>query len=249
MDPARTVLVASDAHLGSTSPEQSGAFLTWLAQASDATDHIVLNGDVFDFWFEYAWGTTRGHEVALAELRVIVDGGTRVTIMGGNHDWWGGRYLREEVGVEFLQDPIVTDLAGHRTWLGHGDGLGRGDLGYRVMRPVLRGRFTRWAFGSLPPAVGDRIARGVSKTEERWRPPGPAEEASAARLRGWALDHLERSRDIDLILLGHCHIPSVDEPEPGRWYINSGDWVYHRSYVVLEEGREPRLEHWDGAIR
>ena len=45
--------------------------------------------------------------------------------MGGNHDWWGGRYLREEIGIE-LDHPVTRDLAGHCTYK-DGDGLGTGD--------------------------------------------------------------------------------------------------------------------------
>lgn len=247
--PAETVLVASDVHLGSIPGEQESAFLTWLEQAREAAGRIVLNGDLFDFWFEYFWGHTAGHGRALDLLRSIVDDGVPITLMGGNHDWWGGRFLREEIGLEFLQDPVVRDFAGFTTLLAHGDGLGNGDLGYRLMRVVLRGRLTRLAFGSLPPAVGDRVARGISQTEERWDGQDPHGPRRAAELRTWARDALEEDEELDLVLLGHTHLPELIEPTPGRWYVNSGDWVYHRTYVVLREGEPPRLEEWNGSIR
>jgi len=250
MDPSRTVLIASDAHLGSTSPEQEAAFFTWLDQGADAASWIILNGDVFDFWFEYRWGTTRGHDERLRRLRAVVDQGVRVTLMGGNHDWWGGPWLREHVGVEFLQEPLVADLGGRRCYVTHGDGLGSGDTIYRwVVRPMLHSAVTRFAFGMLPPAIGDRIAGGVSETDHRWGPPGEGERRAAGRLVGWATRFLEGRPDIECVLAGHCHVPSLEEHQPGQWYINSGDWVHHRSYVVLEEGHTPRLEHWDGTIR
>jgi UDP-2,3-diacylglucosamine hydrolase len=248
-DPAKTVLVASDVHLGSISTEQQEAFLTWLNQARDAASQIILNGDLFDFWFEYVWGHTAGHDDGLKLLKSIVDDGVRVMLMGGNHDWWGGRYLRDEIGVEYLQEPVVRDLAGLNTFVAHGDGLGRGDLAYRLLKLFLHGRVTRWAFAGLPPAVGDLIARGVSETEDRWTEPGSVELDRAASLREWAVAQMKARSELDLVLLGHTHVPELVSIAEGRWYINSGDWVYHRSYVVLREGQQPRLEEWDGSIK
>lgn len=247
-DPTQTVLVASDVHLGTITDEQENAFATWLDQAAEVASWIVLNGDIFDFWFEYRWGTSRGYDSTLTQLRRIVDSGMRVTLMGGNHDWWGGTYLRDEVGVEFLQDPITTDMAGFRTFLAHGDGLGRGDLSYRALRLILRGRLTRFAFGMLPRRLGDRIGAGISKTEERWTPSGPAELEKAKALRKWALAEMSRRSELDLVLLGHAHVPACERVGENRWYVNSGDWVYHRSYVILRDGDDPRLVQWETAI-
>lgn len=170
---AKPVLVASDAHLGGVPPEQQRAFLGWLEWAGDAASHVVLNGDVFDFWFEYRTGTTHGHDVVLDRLARIVAAGVPVTLVGGNHDWWAGAYLRDEIGLDLVHEPSVRQLAGRRTFLAHGDGLGRGDLGYHLLRAVLRGRLTRGAFALLPPAVGDRIARSVSRTGRKWDEWGP----------------------------------------------------------------------------
>jgi UDP-2,3-diacylglucosamine hydrolase len=240
-------LVASDAHLGGSSAEQERAFLAWLDYAAGRASHIVLNGDLFDFWFEYRTGTTRGYDAILASLRRIVDGGVPVTLMGGNHDWWGGAYLREQVGVEFLQEPVVRDLAGHRTLLAHGDGLGRGDLGYRLLKGVLRSGLTRRAFGALPPALGDRIARSVSRTGHQWDVYTEGHLARSAALEAWAMERLRVQPELDLIVLGHTHVPLLKEASPGRWYANTGDWVKHRSYLTLVPGQAPVLSEWGGA--
>jgi len=245
MTTQKPVYIASDVHFGSAPPGREEAFLAWLERSAGAASLIVLNGDLFDFWFEYRTGTSRGYDRVLDCLRAVVAGGVGVTLMGGNHDWWGGRYLREEVGVEFLQNPVVRDYAGLRTFLAHGDGLGKGDLGYHALRFLLRGRLTRFAFWLLTPSVGDGIAARVTRTEDHWGEPTAYDRARAAAQEDWAVARLLAEPDLDLVVLGHTHIPVLRPVGPGRWYLNAGDWVRHSSYAVLEEGRPPRLLTWE----
>jgi UDP-2,3-diacylglucosamine hydrolase len=246
MPAARPVLVASDAHLGGAPPDQERAFLAWLERAGAAASWIILNGDLFDFWFEYRAGPTRGHDKVLIALRRIVDAGVPVTLMGGNHDWWGGDYLRSEIGVEFLQDPVVRTIAGRRALLAHGDGLGRGDLGYRILRGILRGRATRTAFGALPPAFGDALAKGISRTGRKWDEWGEHQENRSRWLARWAEERLHAEPELELVLLGHSHRPLLRRVRPDGWYVNTGDWVRHRSYARLEPGADPVLREWEG---
>lgn len=244
--PEKPVYLASDVHLGAAPHEREEAFLAWLAHTPGVASRVVLNGDLFDFWFEYRWGVPRGHDRVLSHLREVVDAGVPVTLMGGNHDWWGGRFLREEVGVEFLQDPVVRTYAGLTTFLAHGDGLGRGDLGYRALRLLLRGRATRFAFGLLGPGLGGWVAGGVSRTEHRRGGATPDDRARAEVLAAWARGKLERCPELDLVVLGHTHVPQLTEVAPGRWYLNAGDWVVHATYAVLSEGAPPELLTWAG---
>lgn len=239
--PKRPVFLASDVHLGAAPPEHEASFMDWLAATPDRASSVILNGDLFDFWFEYVWGTTSGHDRVLQVLKDVVSSGTPVTLLGGNHDWWGGRFLREEIGVEFLQDPVVRDVAGYRTFVGHGDGLGPGDRSYHLLKWMIRSPLTRIPFALLPPRVGDGIARRVSSTTERWVAPTEQDRLSARILSNWAAAKLEADRDLDLVILGHTHAPEVREVGDGRWYVNLGDWVHHRTYVVIEEGAPPRL--------
>jgi len=240
----KPVLLASDVHHGAAPPAHERAFLEWLEYAAVEASAIIVNGDLFDFWFEYRGGITRGHEAVIGRLREVVDSGVPVTLVGGNHDWWGGRFLTDEIGVEFLHDPVTRPIAGHNAFLAHGDGLGSGDLGYLALKVILRSPVTRFAFGMLPVAVGDRVAGGVSRTETRWDQWGDAQQARSDALEAWALQRLQSHPELDLVLLGHTHLPMVREAAPGKWYVNSGDWVFHQTYVTLREGEPPRLDDW-----
>lgn len=240
------VLIASDVHLGAISPEREAAFLAWLEYAGEEAGALVINGDLFDFWFEYRHAIPRGYTRVLGALAALVDAGLPVHLTGGNHDWWGGSYLEEEVGVVFHRAPVELELAGHRTWLAHGDGLGPGDLGYRILKRVLRNPLFVWAFRHLHPDTGARIAGRVSATEKRWTGPDEQDVDRAGILEGWALDELDRRPEIDLIVLGHTHVPAVRTARSGgrRWYLNTGDWVFHNSYAVLEPSAAPRMMSW-----
>lgn len=238
------VYLASDVHLGAVPPERERAFLDWLEHATGEAVEIVINGDLFDFWFEYRSAIPRGYTRVLGALARAVDAGVLVRLMGGNHDWWGGSFLEEEIGVVFHRDPVIVDLAGHRTFLAHGDGLGEGDLGYRLLRILLRARLARWAFGWVHPDLGDLLAHGVSDTETRGSEPTEDDKRRADALEAWAVEKLESDPDLDLVILGHTHIPLVREVGERRWYVNGGDWVHHHSYVVLRERRPPELRDW-----
>jgi len=244
--PADRVLLASDVHLGVVPHETERAFVAWLERSAGEADLLVINGDLFDFWFEYGSVVPSGHTRVLGVLQRIVDGGVPVWFVGGNHDWWGGRYLTDEIGLEVILEPVIRDLAGHRTLLAHGDGLGRGDLGYRMLRSLLRGRLTRWGFRAIHPDVGAMIARRVSRTAPAEPGMEAARSARSAALEKWANTQLGDDPSLDLVVLGHTHDPRRIEVEPGRWYVNSGDWVDHRTYLTLERGAEPILSEWPG---
>jgi len=175
-----------------------------------------------------------------------VDSGVPVLLTGGNHDWWGGDYLRDEIGVEFLQETTRLDLQGRTTLLAHGDGLGSGDLGYRFLRFVLRGSLTRFAFRWLHPDIGAWVARKVSKTESHTEATADRKKARSEFLERWALEQMTNSPELDLVVLGHTHVPVLKELFPGRYYLNAGDWLENKSYGVLSAGQPPRLLDWRG---
>lgn len=238
------VYVASDAHLGAAPREMEDAFHAWLEFAAERAGFILINGDLFDFWFEWGSVVPRGHTRVLGMLARIVDAGLPVHLMGGNHDWWGGRYLTDEIGVVFHQAPVRLELAGRQTLVAHGDGLGNGDLGYRILKGILRSPVSRGAFRWLHPDLATGLARMVSRTHVERDGSSEAQSRRAQHLERWARDRLLESPELDLVLLGHTHDPARIEVAPGRFYLNSGDWLRNATYLVLDEGVAPRLESW-----
>jgi UDP-2,3-diacylglucosamine hydrolase len=228
-------IIVSDSHLGAAPAARERAFHDFLRFAGESTDDLVINGDLFDFWFEYRTVILRRHFGTLRLLADMVDGGTRVRLVGGNHDFWGGAFLREEMGIELIDGPVITDIGGRRTYLAHGDGLGAGDLGYRVLRRIIRSRPARAAFRLVHPDWTAGLIRRVSRTESRHDQPD-AGRTRAAALAAHARELLEEDATIDLVAFGHSHIPELVEVEPGRHYLNTGDWVHHCTWASVDAG-------------
>jgi UDP-2,3-diacylglucosamine pyrophosphatase LpxH len=116
-----------------------------------------------------------------------------------------------------------------------------------MLRRVLHGNVTRRLFGSLPPAVGDRMAKAVSRTGHKWDVYTEGHLARSAALETWAVERLAAERDLEMIILGHTHVPLLKRTGSNRWYANTGDWVVHRSYLRLERGCDPVLVRSDGS--
>jgi len=236
-------LIVSDLHLGGVPAETERRFRRFLEREAAGARALLIAGDLFDFWFEYRTVIPGQHFRVLAALAELVDAGVAVTLAGGNHDAWGGRFLREEVGVAFHDRPFRTTIAGRPALVAHGDGLGTGDLRYRFLKAVLRSPFTIGTFRWMHPDLGIRVAHAVSRTEGREA--NDAMRGRAAFLREWALSQLAGDPDLHYVVCGHSHLPDIVEADAGRWYLNAGDWINHFTYIVVAPHEAPRLARWD----
>ncbi|MBI4410656.1 MAG: UDP-2,3-diacylglucosamine diphosphatase [Gemmatimonadetes bacterium] len=240
----RPEFIASDVHLGAVPRATEHDFLRFLEHVGGHGRSLLLVGDLFDFWFEYGDVIPGKHFRVLAALARLVEAGIPVTLLGGNHDAWGGRFLREEVGVAFHTGMLRTELGGRPALVAHGDGLGRGDFRYRVLKSVLRSRAAIAGFRALHPELGVRLARLVSTTETR----GESEEVVRGRARfieEWARRQLRDDPSLGWVVCGHAHVPAVVEEGAGRFYLNAGDWVQHQSFITVAAGI-PELHAWSG---
>jgi UDP-2,3-diacylglucosamine hydrolase len=236
--------VVSDIHLGAVPERTEAAFRRFLRQVEAEASELLINGDLFDFWFEYRTVIHSRHYRVLAALADVVEAGVRVRFMGGNHDAWGGSFLSEQVGIELLPDRAEIELGGRRTLAVHGDGVGRGDHGYKLLKKVIRSPLATRAFRVLHPDLGSRLAGVASTTEGKHGNLEGVHPARAAELLRWATAEIEQRPELELILAGHVHTPIVKECAPGRFYVNTGDWINHFTYLVLPPGQPPELRVW-----
>lgn len=240
-----STIVVSDAHLGAAPERHEQAFLAFLDRVPDLGRDLLINGDLFDFWFEYETVILSRHFPVLRRLAGLIEAGVRIRLVGGNHDSWGGRFLRDDIGVELLRGPLTTTVGGRRAFVAHGDGIGGGDWGYRILKSVTRSRVASFAFRHVHPDWTAYVVRGVSRTESRHRgDESPGNPERARRLSQFADRILQEQPDIELVAFGHSHIPELREVEPGRFYLNSGDWIHHCTWAEVSP-ESVTLNRWN----
>jgi len=232
---------ASDFHLGAPGPKESlereRRVVAWLEEVRNDAEEIFILGDVFDFWFEYKRAVPRGFVRLLGKMAEIADSGIPIHWFIGNHDMWIFDYIPNEVGVIMHREPIRRTLYGKKFYIGHGDGLGPGDHGYKFVKKVFRSKLCQWLFARLHPNFGiwlaDKLSQGSRKAGEEKDKKflGPENEWLAIYSEGIAA-----KEDVDYFIFGHRHLPMVIELQNGGTYINLGDWITHFTYgEFLEE--------------
>jgi len=236
------VIILADAHLGADSGERERArtakLHAFLATLPGRAKRLVIAGDLFDFWFEYGTVIPRQHFSTLAALRRLREAGVAITYMNGNHDFWLGRFLGDEIGVTTHDGALELEHHGRRVWVHHGDGLIGGDNGYRILKRILRSPASIGLYRWIHPDLGIPLAHWVSGRSRHARDP---EHFPADRL--W--NEVARPRfaeGFDSVVIGHFH-RAIDRCEDGRQLVVLGDWIEQFTYARLGAG-DLKLESW-----
>jgi UDP-2,3-diacylglucosamine hydrolase len=237
-------LFLSDVHFGAEpverARERERRLFSFLERRAPDARRLFVLGDLFDFWFEYGHAIPRRPFELLRRLAALREKGVEIVYLGGNHDFWAGPFLRDELGAVLHDGPTRFDFAGRRVAVMHGDGLAKGDVGYKMLKALLRNRWTIAAYRALHPDVGIPFALWVSRTSR-----GARDESKVDR--EWLYRQLALPRyaeGADAVLTGHYHHPTHFRRE-GRDFIVLGDWVKNFTYAALSEGVF-RLERWTG---
>lgn len=95
---------------------------------------IFIVGDIFDFWYEYKKVVPKGYVRLLGKLAELTDNGIDIRVFTGNHDMWMSGYFEQELNIPVYHHPKVFEWNQKRFYIGHGDGLGPGDHGYKLLK-------------------------------------------------------------------------------------------------------------------
>jgi len=230
--PSRVVVVA-DAHLGQAPASVKTAFHQFLTAVPDLGDALLINGDLFDFWFEYRSVIPRRSFTSVAKLYELRERNIPVTLVGGNHDRWGGDFLSRDLGIPFYAGRAELDIAGRRAFVAHGDGLAEQHWAAALMHRVTRHPFTIGVFRALHPDLGFWIADRLSgRLADNTRDAAVLDRAAAAQAQ-YARALLERRPELNLVILAHTHRPALEQLPNGRAYLNPGAWVEGYRYALV----------------
>jgi UDP-2,3-diacylglucosamine hydrolase len=234
--------IISDLHLGFAKPEVERDVLRFLRQLQGRAGSLVINGDLFEFWFEWRTVIPRASFRVLAALAELRDAGTPILMVAGNHDCWGGEVLRRDVGVDYHVGPWEGSIAEWRVRIEHGDGLRpREDRRYRMLRRVLRNRFAIKAFRWLHPDLGTRLATHSSHASRTY---GARDQGRGlARI---AAETLASHANLELLIYGHSHVAALTRMPSGGVYANAGSWLDAPTFLRLTAERI-ELRQWNGS--
>jgi UDP-2,3-diacylglucosamine hydrolase len=171
----------------------------------------------------------------LGKLAEICDAGIPVTLFTGNHDMWMFRYFTSEIGIRLERKPQKIERFGKKILIGHGDGLGPGDHGYKFIKRVFACKLNQWLYARFHPnfAIGlglffsrrSRLARGDADFQFKG--------ADGERLFQYA-NEVVKKEYFDFFIFGHRHLPLDMAVGANSRYINTGDWISHFSYAVMD---------------
>ncbi len=242
----KRVYFFSDCHLGIpdaiSSREREKILVQWLDMIKADALEIYIMGDLFDFWFEYKTVIPKGFSRLFGKLAEITDSGIPVHFYRGNHDIWAFDYLQKELNIQMHRKPEIKEILGHRFYLAHGDGLGKGDRGYKLIKWIFERKINQWLFRWLHPDWGlalglffsrrSRYANEARESKEQL--PYQTVAIEDTRMPTFAKEVLASGEKIDYFVMGHWHTMQNIELTKNSCFILLGDWISYFSYGVFD---------------
>jgi UDP-2,3-diacylglucosamine hydrolase len=252
MTVGKKIYFASDLHLGTpdyeTSLNREKLFVQWLDMISVDAAEIYLVGDTFDFWHDYKTVVPKGYVRLLGKLAELSDKGIKLQIFTGNHDLWFDDYFEKELDAKIYAAPIERTFDGKLFFIGHGDGLGPKDHGYKFIKKVFTNPVCQWLFRWIHPDLGIRLAAYLSY-RSRYSNTGSHElEKFLGEDREWLVQYSKRlleRKPYDYFIFGHRHLPLDIQIKGEVRYINLGDWLDYNSYAIWD-GSKLELKYYKG---
>jgi len=235
----KKIYFASDQHFGAPTAELSfpreQKFVAWLDEIKKDAEAVFLLGDLFDFWFEYKTVVPKGFIRVLGKLAELRDAGIPIYFFVGNHDLWMGDYFEKELNIPVYHNNQEFTFNGKTFFIGHGDGKGPGDKGYKRMKKLFTHSFSKWLFNWLHPDIGVKFAQYLSVKNKLIS--GAEDVKFLGKDNEWLVQYCNRkltTKHYDFFVFGHRHLPLEIELNASSKYVNLGDWISYFTYGVFD---------------
>ena len=226
------------------SRERELKVVQWLESIRNDAAEIYLLGDTFDYLYEYRHAVPRGFTRFLGKIAELSDAGIRIHMFTGNHDVWIFDYLPAETGVEIYRKPIIREYGGKKFYIAHGDGLGPGQWGFKMLKWLFENKIAQWCYSRLHPNATIGFAKSWSK---RSRYAKGVSTPFLGEDKEYLLLHAReklREESFDYFVFGHRHLPRIFDLEGGSRVVYLGDWIENFSYAIFD-GSEMTLHKLD----
>ena len=235
----KKIYFASDNHLGAPTAEASmpreKKFVQWLDAIKHDAEVVFLLGDLFDFWFEYKYVIPKGFTRVLGKLAELSDQGIKIHFFVGNHDLWMNGYFEDELNIPVYHDNKEFTFGNKTFLIGHGDGKGPGDNGYKRMKRVFTNPFSKALFRWLHPDVGVKLAQYLSVKNKLIS--GDEDVKFLGEENEWLVLYSKRkleTKHYNYLVFGHRHLPMKITVGENSEYVNLGDWIGYFTYGVFD---------------
>ena len=241
----------SDIHLGLPNHKKSlvreKLLVKFLNEIKEDAKTIYFVGDIFDFWWEYKYVVPKGYVRFLGKIAEMSDAGIEIIFFTGNHDVWMKDYLSKELGIKIYHKEIKTEINGKKFFIAHGDGLGKGDNGYKLLKIAFTSKFLQWCYTRLHPnfafGLGNLWSQTRRKKEKTYRFKGLEKEI----LVQFAKNTLKEEH-FDFLIFGHRHFPAIIELNDTSKYANIGDWLINFTFLKFNGETLAQFSYKNGKI-
>lgn len=244
----KKIYFLSDFHLGAPNAQASlireKKIIKFLDEIKKDAEQIFIVGDLFDFWYEYKKVVPKGYVRILGKLAEITDSGIPIHFFVGNHDMWMKDYFKTELNIPVYFEPHPFTFNNKTFLIGHGDGLGPGDYGYKFIKKIFRSKISQFFFGILPPYIGMGMANFFSQKSRVQT--GQTDEIFLGEEKEWLIIYCKEvliKHSYDYFIFGHRHLPINFNLSASSLYVNLGDWIKYDSYAVFD-GEKLELKYY-----
>ena len=201
---------------------------------------LVLNGDIIDIWQFRKKYFPPAHIQVIREVFKLMEQGTQVYYITGNHDEALRKYSGTRVGNLVLDDKLVLELDGKKTWIFHGDVFDATTKGSAKIIAKLGGHgydfliwLNHWTNKVL--TLLGKEKRSFSKKVKN----------SVKKAVSWISDfentagELAIQEGFDYVICGHIHQPQkriFEKDGKSTIYLNSGDWIENLTSLEYKKG-------------
>ncbi len=240
----KKVYFFSDCHLGvpdyDNSRQREAKIVKWLDSIKNDAQVIFLMGDIFDFWVEYKYVVPKGYTRLFGMLSSLSDMGIELKYFTGNHDLWIKDYFIKEIGMKLYKTAELFTINNKKFYLGHGDGIGKGDYGYKFLKSMFHCNINQFFFRMLHPYLALKLGNFLSETSKEYKSDDIVyNKKENERMQAFIQEQL-KTASIDYFIFGHRHLPQDIRIENSR-HIHTGDWLKHFSYVTFD-GNDLKLD-------
>lgn len=236
MKEKQTAYFISDLHLGLGSEKNDRVkedLLIKIFNTFSDNSILFIVGDLFDYWFEYRQAIQKGFYKTFYGLNKLIERGVKVYYIIGNHDFMHRNYFSDVIGVELIEQSITINLDGKIFFLAHGDGLVKNDLGYKILKKVLRNKFFQNLYSLIHPDIGISLASSTSKKSRNYT--SKKDYGTLDSLEETAKEYIDKF-GYDYVIFGHSHKRKIIEYK-NSFYVNLGSWIEQPCYGIYSENK------------